>query len=189
MLVAVRVDHGRDPDLGPGQPAGDLRIVGPLDQLLGQQEGHLHRDPLARMVAAHEEDLGRLPAAALADAQHMDRPALDAAPDLPQLGDVRPGVRQLPQLLLEAGGGMIAGDGLGGREGPQVRRHVLQLLDAVAHAGETVDLGLGRAQDQVIRLDLPDVQPQRQPQEVCQWRRSPGEVTLTISSMALLPLP
>ena len=56
VLVAVRVHHGRYPDLGPGQPARNLRIVGPLDQLLGQQEWYLHGDPFARMVTAHEED-------------------------------------------------------------------------------------------------------------------------------------
>jgi hypothetical protein len=61
---------------------------------------------------------------------------------------------------------MIAGDRLGSREGRQMRRHVLQLLDPVAHASQAIDLGFGGAKDQMIRLDLPDVQPQRQSQQV-----------------------
>jgi hypothetical protein len=126
------------------------------------------------MVAAHEQNLGRLPTAALSDAQHMKRTAFDASPDLAQLSNVRPEVRQLPRLLLEAGGGMIAADGLGGREGPQVGLQVLHLLHGVAHTSETVDLRLGRAQNQVIRLHLPDIETQRYPQKVRQWHPQPG---------------
>ena len=115
--MAVGVDHRCDPDFPLGQPASDLRIVRPLHELLGQQEGHLHSNPLARMVAAHEEDLRRIFTAALADAQHVDRTVLDAATDLLELGDVRPRLGELPQVLIEACRGMIAGDGLVCREG------------------------------------------------------------------------
>jgi hypothetical protein len=143
-------------------------VVGPRDQLRREQERHLDRDPLARVMAAHEQDSGPFAAAALADAQHLDRAALDAAADLPQLGDVRPGLREPAQILLQAGRGMIAGDGLGGRERPHMLVQVLQPLDAVPHALHAVGLRLRRAHDQVVRLDLPHVQPERQPQEVGQ---------------------
>jgi hypothetical protein len=148
--MAIGVDHRCDPDFPLGQPPGDLRIVRPLHQLLGQQEGNLHGDPLARMVAAHEEDFGRLSTAALADAEHMDRTALDTATDLLELGNVRPCLGELSQVLIEACRGMIAGDSLGCRESRQMRRYVLQLLDPVAHASQAIDRGFGGAKDQMI---------------------------------------
>ena len=120
--------------------------------------------------------------------KRQDRPALDAAADLLQLGDVRPRFRELPQLLLQAGCRMILLRRLGRGEGGQVPCHVLELLDAVAHAGQAVQLSLGSAKDQVIRLDLPDVDAQRHPKNVPKRllrsrRRDPGdEVHATIPS-------
>ena len=165
VLVAVRVDHRGDPDFSAGEPAGDRRLVGPLDELLREQEGHLHGDPLARVVAAHEEKLGNA-TAAVPDPQGQDGPALDAAADLDQLGDVRPRFRELPQLLLQAGCRMILLRRLGPGEGGQVPCHILELLDAVTHAGQAVQLSLGSTKDQVVRLDLPDVDAERHPENI-----------------------
>jgi hypothetical protein len=47
-----------------------------------------------------------------------------------------------------------------------VPRHILELLDEVAHAGQAIQLSLGSAKDQVIRLDLPNVDAQRHPKNV-----------------------
>ena len=96
----------------------------------------------------------------------MDRTVLDTAADLLELGNVRAGLGKLPQVLLEACRGMIAGDGFICGEGRQMRGDILQLLDPVAHVSQAIDLGFGGAKDQMIRLDLPDVQPQGQSQEV-----------------------
>ena len=71
-----------------------------------------------------------------------------------------------PGLLPFVSRGMIAGHGLICGEGRQMGGDVLQLLHAVAHASQAVDLGFGGAKDQMIRLHLPDIQPQGQPQEV-----------------------
>ena len=179
MFVAVRVDHRGHPDLTAGEPAGNRRLVGPLDELLREQERHLHRDPLARVVAAHEEKPGHA-AAAVPDPQGKDGPALDAPADLLQLGDVRPRFGELPQFLLHAGCRMILLRRLGPGEGGQVPCHVLELLDEVAHAGQAVQLGLGSTKDKVVWLDLPDVDAERHPENVPErllrsWRPNPSD--------------
>jgi hypothetical protein len=108
------------------------------------------------VVAAHEENLGNA-AATVADPQREDRPALDASADLDQLGDIRLRFRKLPHLLLQTGCRMILLRCFGCGEGRQVSRHILELFHVIAHAGQAFQLSLGSTNDQVIRLDLPNV--------------------------------
>jgi hypothetical protein len=83
-----------------------------------------------------------------------------------ELGNIRAGLGKLTQVPLEPCRRMIARDGFICGEGRQMRGDVLQLLHAVAHVSQAIDLGFGGAKDQMIRLHLPDIQPQGQPQEV-----------------------
>ena len=72
----------------------------PLDEFLREQEGHLHSDPFARMMAAHEEKLEEHPRGDRRSAgTRIGRPSM-LRPISFQLGDIRPGFREPPQLLL-----------------------------------------------------------------------------------------
>nr|WP_201273699.1 hypothetical protein [Sinorhizobium meliloti] len=166
--MAVRVDHRGDPDFSARKPACDRRLVSPLHEFLGEQEGHFHSDPLARVMAAHEENFGNA-TATVPDPQGEDRSALDASTHLDQLGDVRLRFGELSQFLLQTGCRMILLRRLGRGEGGQVPRYIFELLNQVAHAGQAVQLSLGSTKDQVIRLDLPDVDAQRHPKNVPKW--------------------
>jgi hypothetical protein len=61
-------------------------------------------------MAAHEEELARA-APSLADAQAPDRAILQATPYFAKLGDLGVSVRQRLQVLFEARGGVITGNG------------------------------------------------------------------------------
>ena len=56
--VAVRVEHGNDPDLRAVEEVREGILVVVLDQVLGDQIGDLDGDPLAAVDAAGEQDLG-----------------------------------------------------------------------------------------------------------------------------------
>ena len=140
-----------------------------LQQVLGQQVRHLDGDPLAGVVAAEEGDPAGA-AAALTDAQRPQRPVLDAAADLVQLGDLRVCLGETAQVLLQGRHRVVPGRVR--REGRQVLLGHPQLLDVVAHGLQPAGLGLVRLQDQVVGPHLPHVQPEGGREQA--GERSPG---------------
>src|SRR5712691_7945890 len=159
--MAIGIDHGSYPDFPFGQPLLDGILIGVCDYILRQSIGNLDGQPLTGMMAAQEEYLAGA-AATLANAQRPNRTVLYTAPELSELHDLGLAGSQLTHVLLQARRGMIAGDGFLRSE----RRHIgvrqVQLFNAVAHALQSLGLRLGRAQNYVVRFDLPYVQPQWQ---------------------------
>ncbi len=117
------------------------------------------------MVAAHEQHL-RNAAPAISDPQREDWPALDAAADLHELSDLRPRFGKLPQLLFHRRRRVILFDRGRRREGGEQAADILELLDLKAHRAQPIQLSRVRAKDQVVGLDLPDIDPERRPEDV-----------------------
>jgi hypothetical protein len=135
--------------------------------VLGQPERDLHGDPLPGVVAAEERHPAGTPPA-FPDTQRPEGPALDAAPDLVQFGDLRVLLGQAPQVLLQRRHRVVAGHRGRRREGGQVRLGRLQLLDGESHRLQPAELELVGLQHDEVGPDLPHVK--------AEWRGDqPGE--------------
>ena len=110
VLVAVRVGHRDEPQLGRLEQLLDLGVVGSpaLDVPVHQAAVDLGRDPLARMLGRAEEHRWTLAildtAGALGELDRVHVAALDRRADLDELGDRRILRRGLHELVADAAG-------------------------------------------------------------------------------------